>query len=132
MAPIDSLAVQGSRGITSEEGDSMTNAELNEWDLEVAEVKPPVKKARTVVSVAFNRHDFDVVGSCAAQMGLPTSTFIRQAALEKASQPAETISLEWTGLSAGSFGTATDFAPNTRISSQLTHEPDFVPVAGGC
>ena len=57
----------------------------NAWDLERAERRPPVKSGRTVVSVAFPRKDFARVAMAAERLGQRISEFIREAALEKAS-----------------------------------------------
>lgn len=51
------------------------------WDLEHAEKRPPVKKARAVVSVAFSADDFDRVAEVAERIGMKTSEFIREATL---------------------------------------------------
>jgi hypothetical protein len=55
-----------------------------EWDSEQAEVRPPSKSARAVVSVAFPRDDFDRVSDAARSEGMKTSEFIREAALARA------------------------------------------------
>ena len=56
------------------------------WDFESAQHRPPVKGGRAVVSVAFNRSDFERVAECAERRGLRTSEFIRQAALDMTAQ----------------------------------------------
>lgn len=55
------------------------------WE-EAGEVHPPVKNARAVVSVAFSRDDFGRVAEAARAGGMKISTFIRQAAVERAEQ----------------------------------------------
>ncbi len=61
----------------------MENAET--WDLENAEVRPPVSGRRSVVSVAFPPADLSRVARAARAKGLKLSEFIREAAIEKAS-----------------------------------------------
>ena len=56
----------------------------DEWDLEGAEIREPVKNPRVVVSVAFRRPDFDLVSDFARRVGKKTSEFIREAAVESA------------------------------------------------
>ena len=59
--------------------EELQNAE--NWDFENAEKMPGRKNARAVVSVAFNRDDFELVGQRAEQLGMKTSEFIREATL---------------------------------------------------
>lgn len=51
------------------------------WDWERAESRPPRKKPRAVVSVAFNRNDFETVANFAERAGMKVSEFIRSAAM---------------------------------------------------
>jgi hypothetical protein len=51
------------------------------WDWERAESRPGRKKRRAVVSVAFNREDFDMVAAFAERAGMKLSQFIRSAAI---------------------------------------------------
>lgn len=53
------------------------------WDLERPEVREPVEASRVIVSVAFQRDDFNQVSEYAALVGKRTSAFIREAAIEK-------------------------------------------------
>lgn len=53
------------------------------WDQGPGTVQPPVMNARAVVSVAFSRRDLDRVSLRAEELGMKTSEFIRQAALER-------------------------------------------------
>ena len=52
------------------------------WDWEQAEMRPPVKRARVIVSVAFPRPDFERVAAYAERVGKRTSEFIREATLQ--------------------------------------------------
>ena len=60
-------------------------SQRDEWDLDGAEVRKPVKKSRAVVSVAFSPDDFAAVSHAAKQEGTPISTYIRRASLSTAS-----------------------------------------------
>ena len=51
------------------------------WDWDRAEARPARKKARAVVSVAFNREDFETVALYAEHAHMKVSEFIRSAAL---------------------------------------------------
>jgi hypothetical protein len=51
------------------------------WDWERAESRPARKKPRAVVSVAFNRDDFETVAAFAERAGMKLSEFIRSAAM---------------------------------------------------
>lgn len=53
----------------------------NEWDWDKAEVHPPVKSRRVVVSVAFKSPEFQRVSSYASKIGKRTSEFVREAAI---------------------------------------------------
>lgn len=51
------------------------------WDWEHAESRPAGKRPRAVVSVAFNRDDFELVAGFAERAGMKLSEFIRSAAI---------------------------------------------------
>jgi hypothetical protein len=51
------------------------------WDWERAESRPGRKKRRAVVSVAFDREDFETVAAFAERAGMKLSQFIRSAAI---------------------------------------------------
>jgi hypothetical protein len=53
------------------------------WDFERAEKQQGRKGRRAIVSVAFDRADFQAVADAARRMGMTTSEFIRRATLEK-------------------------------------------------
>ena len=55
------------------------------WEDAEDAVRPPVKSPRAVVSVAFNREDFERVAEFARQQDMKISEFIRHAALEQVS-----------------------------------------------
>ena len=91
----------------------------NDWDLERAVRRPGVKQSSVVVSVRLRRNDFDKISECAKVEGVPTSTFMRNAALEK-------IEGKW-GAQAGWFvtGGAILFMSNAPIgyttSTEIRH-----------
>lgn len=56
---------------------------LDSWDVEHAQLRPPVKPSRLVVSVSFPRKDFEQISKHAELIGKKISQFIRDAAIEK-------------------------------------------------
>lgn len=92
----------------------------NQWDWDNAEVVEPKKPARAIVSVPFQRDDFQVVAARAREMGQSTSAFIRAAALEKASRSSEVVvSIEWAGTTGGSFY-------STALPASITRAPSVI------
>ena len=66
-----------------EEEQVLSNVET--WDIDQVVVSPGAQKPRAVVSVSFNRADFERVAHAAHRSDMKTSEFIRTASLEKAS-----------------------------------------------
>jgi hypothetical protein len=56
------------------------------WDWDKSETRPPVKNRRVVLSVAFKSDEFQRVASHATKIGKRTSEFVRDAALNAASE----------------------------------------------
>lgn len=56
---------------------------LDSWDVEQAQVRPPVKPSRLVVSVSFPRKEFEQISKHAELVDKKISQFIRDAAIEK-------------------------------------------------
>ena len=92
LASGDSLAVQVVRvdevrareNLMTEEHTTDRPEDIgNDWDMESAVRRPGVKQNSVVVSVRLRRNDFDKISGCAEVEGVPTSTFMRNAALEK-------------------------------------------------
>ena len=54
---------------------------LDSWDVQKPEVRPPIKPSRLVVSVSFQRNEFDQISKHAELIGKKTSQFIRDAAI---------------------------------------------------
>jgi predicted ABC-class ATPase len=79
-----SAAVRGSTG-----GEAMKRAnredvqESDHWDLDGGEIHEPVKRPRAVVSVSFERNDFEQVADAARAAGVRISEYIRDAALAR-------------------------------------------------
>ena len=69
--------------MTEERGTDRPEDIGNDWDLDNAVRRPGVKQSSVVVSVRLRRSDFDKISECAEAEGVPTSTFLRNAALEK-------------------------------------------------
>jgi len=81
------------------------------WDFDQAETKGPVKSNRVVVSVAFQRTDFQLVSKLAQRLGKKTSEFIREAAVEKASGKTWSA-IVYASTNVG-FHWAANYLPNT-------------------
>ena len=84
----------------------------DDWDLETAEVKPPVpkRKRRSIVSVPFSYEDFGKVCKAAEVAGKPLSRYIREQTL------------------VGFQPTKIDFLPSTHTSASSS--PTII-VSGG-
>jgi len=81
----------------SEQDSELRNPDI--WDIDQAVVRPGIKNARAVVSVAFTREDFERVSNAAQQVNEKTSEFIRGAALDKASAMSQVTEFRWEGTS---------------------------------
>ena len=84
------------------------------WDDSKLEILEPARRPRAVVSVAFQRDDFELVARQARRSGMTTSGFIREAALNVAKASTTAASIQWIGHTAGAFLVQIDPAPNTR------------------
>ncbi len=97
------------------------------WDLEKAERHLPSKGGRAIVSVAFSRDDLRRVAECAEKLGMRTSEFIRQAALEKASRPQSSEITSLSGSIGGGWvvvnGRLVPFVQSTTRGSSTTAVP---------
>jgi hypothetical protein len=97
--------------------DELTSDENWDWDA-VSMVKPGRRSGRrTVVSVAFNLDDFELVAAAAERSDRKLSEFIRCSAIDKASSAAVMASV--TGASASSSGDAEGY---TKVSTLITYE----------
>ena len=109
----------------------MENDELRElqdpasWDFDRAEARPPAKRPRAVVSVAFSREDYDRVTELARRSNMRTSEYIRAAALGHVrSQPAV---VRFSATSSGSGLLQGDFTSAANASFSVEDQPEDVP-----
>ena len=92
----------------------------NDWDLENAVRRPGVKRSSVVVSVRLRGSDFDKISEYAEAEGVPTSTFLRNAALEKIRGSRESSEAYWIGGSAAVFTTNATFGHKTSAEGHAT------------
>ena len=85
----------------------------DDWELESAERRPGVRRGSVVVSVRLARDDFDKISQSAEATGIPTSTFLRNAALEKVEGKREASVVYWNGGAAAHFSTTAAFGHTT-------------------
>ena len=90
------------------------------WDWDRAEAHPGHKKPRAVVSVAFNRDDFETVALYAERAHMRVSEFIRSAALGCA-EGRYFVVLPSAG-SPGAGSTVTLFPPPSPTSAPASNE----------
>jgi hypothetical protein len=106
----------------------MSEEELQDpetWDFDAAERHSGRGAARAVVSVAFQRSDFEKVATCAEQSGKKTSEFIREAALEKAQRQTQPGSVTSFSGTLGSYAITEHPLASTR-GPRSTDEPRVV------
>ena len=89
---------------------------LDNWDVDKTVVKSPVKPSRLVVSVAFQRDDFERVSKHAAFLGKKTSQFIRDAVIEKTLKQSEPVLFFTPSLSLGAVRLIDQMPPVTSVS----------------
>ena len=99
------------------------------WDWERAEGRPGRKKPRAVVSVAFNRDDFETVAAFAERAGMKLSQFIRSAAIGCAAGKMLVVFLTCGSPDAGGGGLLSLPAvteANTKLDSfKKSEEPSY-------
>jgi hypothetical protein len=102
------------------------------WDWDRAESRPGRKKPRAVVSVAFNREDFETVAALAERAGMKLSQFIRSAAIGCAEGKMLVVFLTSGSADAGGGGLLSLPAvteANTRLDSfEKSEEPSYARV----
>ncbi len=96
------------------------------WDYDKAEIRPASKSNRVVVSVAFARQDFQRVGEYAESVNMKTSEFIRTAALEKISKPAEASGFSCSASNAGIILSASHIGTSTQVRSSAFRDEEVV------
>jgi hypothetical protein len=104
----------------------MTDEEMEtqEWDLESAEMQPPVRGRRAIVSVGFKPDELSLVAKCARGSRMKLSEFVRNAAIEKAEGKVISGEVQLTGTAAQ--GQAT-FLFQTMILSTQASWPSSLP-----
>jgi len=102
------------------------------WDWARAESRPGRKKPRAVVSVAFNREDFETVAASAERAGVKLSQFIRSAAIGCAEGKMLVVFLTSGSPDAGGGGPIMSPAVTqiyTKLDSfEKSEEPSYAPV----
>ncbi len=96
------------------------------WDYDKAEVRPASQSNRVVVSVAFARQDFQRVGEYAESVNMRTSEFIRTAALDKISKPAEASGFSCSASNAGIILSTTHIGTMTQVTSAASRDEPAV------
>ena len=91
------------------------------WDYDKADVRPASQSNRAVVSVAFARQDFQRVVEYAESVNMKTSEFIRTAALEKISKPAEASGFSCSASNAGIILSTSHIGTSTQKRSSASH-----------
>jgi hypothetical protein len=113
--------------MSDKEREELQNPES--WDWERAESRPGRKKPRAVVSVAFNRDDFETVAAFAERAGMKLSEFIRSAAIGCAEGKTLVVFLTSGSADAGGGGAITSPAvtqTNTKLDSfEKSEEPSY-------
>ena len=95
-------------------------------DYDKAELRPASKSNRVVVSVAFARQDFQRVGEYAKSVNMKTSEFIRIAALDKVSKPAEASGFSCSVSNAGIILSASHIGTTTQVQSAASRDEEVV------
>ena len=55
------------------------------WDLDTAQIQPPVKNPQAVISVAFTRDELDQVAFATRQRGVSLTAFVKNASMDASS-----------------------------------------------
>ena len=112
-----------------EEEQVLSNVET--WDIDQVVVSPGVQKPRAVVSVSFNRADFERVAHAAHRSDMKTSEFIRTASLEKATAATKMTLFVLVGTSQVGFITNVNAMINAGTSIEAptykSHDEELLP-----
>lgn len=92
----------------------------NDWDLDQAVRRPGIRQSSVVVSVRLRGSDFDKISEHAEAEGVPTSTFMRNAALEKVEKRRGTFVVYWVGGTDAHFTTSAAFGHTTSADFHAT------------
>ena len=104
---------------------------LDNWDVDKAEVKLPVKPSRLVVSVSFQRDDFERISKHAALLGKKTSQFIRDTVIEKTLKQSEPVFFSICSHSLGAAWITDQLPPITLVSGNQIEHPQVVIATTG-
>jgi hypothetical protein len=99
-----------------------------DWDFDNAEIRPPVRGRRAIVSVAFPAEDFQVVAKTAEALGMKLSEFIREAAVSRTRQADSSPTTVIAGVSMGIVVEA-KLAPVTKLAGLVEQVEDKEAVA---
>jgi len=99
---------------------------LDNWDVNKVAVKSPVNPSRVVVSVAFQRSDFERVSKHAALLGKKTSQFIRDTVIEKTLKQSEPLLFSTCSLSLGASWSTDQTPPITLVAGNQVEHPEMV------
>ena len=99
--------------MTQETNANRSEDSEDDWNLETAERRSGSRRGSVVVSVRLTRDDFDKISESAEAAGIPTSTFLRNAALEKVEGKLEASVVYWNGGAAAHFTTTAAFSHTT-------------------
>ena len=116
--------------MTEERGTDRPEDIGNDWDLDNAVRRPGVKQSSVVVSVRLRGSDFDEISAHAEAEGVPTSTFLRNAALEKIRGRSGTFDVYWVGGTSVHFTTTAVFGHTTSADLHATENRFPLPVSG--
>ena len=95
----------------------------NSWDDDSAELHPAVKNPRAVVSVSFAQDDLRKVSEFARAQGKKVSTFIREAALERATEADHADQSNRMTISTGHGGhVSKDFTSTGTVRAKVLEE----------
>ena len=104
---------------------------LENWDIEKAQIKRPVKKSRVVVSIALQHDEFELISKHAELLGKKTSQFIREAAIEKTLQIGESLLFSSMSGSSGSSWAINHLGTMTIAQGQQVEEnPESKVITG--
>jgi len=115
--------------MTEERGTDRTEDDGNDWDLDNAVRRPGVRQSSVVVSVRLRGSDFDKISERAEIEGVPTSTFMRNAALEKVEGRRSTTVVYWIGGTGVHFSTSAVFGHKTSADLYATEDKITEPVS---
>ena len=116
-----------------QEQEEQVLSNVETWDIDQVVVSPGVQKPRAVVSVSFNRADFERVVHAAHQSAMKTSEFIRNASLEKATVATRVTVFGLAGTSHGGVITNANaiviVGTSTGAPTYKSHDEDLLPVS---